>query len=146
MSAPFRRSLTSRLHAWQYNTMCRRGGRYGWKSKLFELILLLKLDTVPCRAIRGNCISVNSTLPPLNVALALALALVPVLVLMPVEMRALVFRRLHASGSQNLRPAEAEHTGCHPEGARDELRRPHPAFMHTRFIPDACPDAVITLA
>ena len=32
--------------------------------ELFELILLLKLETVPCRAIRGNIISVNSTLPP----------------------------------------------------------------------------------
>ena len=33
--------------------------------ELFELIPLLKLDTVSCRAIRGNSISVNSTLPPL---------------------------------------------------------------------------------
>ena len=33
-------------------------------SKLFELILLLKLDAVPCPAIRGNNISVSSTLPP----------------------------------------------------------------------------------
>ena len=36
------------------------------KFDLFELILLFKLDTVPCRAIRGIGISVNSTLPPLN--------------------------------------------------------------------------------
>ena len=35
--------------------------------ELFELILLLKLDRVPCRAIRGNSISVNSTLHPSQV-------------------------------------------------------------------------------
>ena len=35
--------------------------------ELFELTLLLKLDTgAPCRAIRGHRISVNSTLPPLT--------------------------------------------------------------------------------
>ena len=34
--------------------------------ELFELVLLSKLirQTVPCGAIRGNSISVNSTLPP----------------------------------------------------------------------------------
>ena len=32
--------------------------------EIFELIRLLKLDTVPRRAIRGNSISVNNTLPP----------------------------------------------------------------------------------
>ena len=36
--------------------------------ELSELILLLKLDTVTCRAIRGSSISVNSTLPPLRYA------------------------------------------------------------------------------
>ena len=34
--------------------------------ELFELILLLKLDTVPWRAIRSNSISVSSTLLPMN--------------------------------------------------------------------------------
>ena len=34
------------------------------RFELFELILLSKLDIVPCRAIRGSSISVNSTLPP----------------------------------------------------------------------------------
>ena len=33
--------------------------------ELFELILLLKFDKAPYRAIRGNSISVSSTLPPL---------------------------------------------------------------------------------
>ena len=37
--------------------------------EMFELILLLKVDTVPRRAVRGNGISVNSTLPhPRNVS------------------------------------------------------------------------------
>ena len=33
------------------------------RFELFEIILLLRLDTVPCRAIRGNSISVDSTSP-----------------------------------------------------------------------------------
>ena len=36
-----------------------------YQFEFFEFILLLKLDTAPCRAIRGSGISVNSTLPPL---------------------------------------------------------------------------------
>ena len=41
------------------------------KFELFELILLLRLDTVPCRAIRGSSISANSTLPLLGLGLPL---------------------------------------------------------------------------
>ena len=43
-----------------------------YKFEFFELILLLRLDKqLPCRAVRGNSISVNSTLPPLTFAYSL---------------------------------------------------------------------------
>ena len=50
---------------WNYN---RKGGWYGWKP-LIELTFLYSSfieigQTAPCRAIRGDSISVNSTLPP----------------------------------------------------------------------------------
>ena len=63
----------------------RKGGRYGWKPssssnlsirafsnsnfsiRAFRAYPLIEIrQRVPCRAIRGNNISVNSTLPPLN--------------------------------------------------------------------------------
>ena len=47
--------------------------------ELFERILLLKFDTVPCRAIRGNSLSVNSTFPPLNLCFPLSVVLRPAL-------------------------------------------------------------------
>ena len=66
-------SFDPRIHAaWSLTT--RKGDDMVGKThraqiyqfELFELILLLKSDTLPCRAIRGNSISVNSTLPPLD--------------------------------------------------------------------------------
>ena len=52
----------------------RKGGRYGWKPssssnfsiRAFRAYPPIEIrQTVPCRAIRGNSISVNRTLPPL---------------------------------------------------------------------------------
>ena len=47
--------------------------------ELFELVLLSKLYTVPCRAIRGSNISVNSTLPHSIIIIVIIIAIVEVL-------------------------------------------------------------------
>ena len=67
-----------RGHPRRQDIASRKGGRYGWKPssrssfsiRAFRAYILIEIrQTVPCRAIRGNSISVNSTLPPLLTSL-----------------------------------------------------------------------------
>ena len=65
------------IYIYTHVTSQRKGGRYGWKpsssssfstraSRAFRAYPLVEIrQAVPRRAIRGNSISVNSTLPPL---------------------------------------------------------------------------------
>ena len=63
--------------AWTWTIVFRNGEWYGWKpswSSNFSIralraypVIIEITQTVPCRAIRGNSISVNSTLPPLHI-------------------------------------------------------------------------------
>ena len=68
----------------------RKGGSYGWKPSSSSNLSIRVVracphveirQKVPCRAIRGNCISVNSTLPP-SIMIIIKIMIIMIMIMM----------------------------------------------------------------